>query len=99
MQIATLQQWHVVRVAEGSEITDIATFTEPGSRLRVAVAARDQMICRLDFTSDNMCEIFGIRLERTLPKMVAFAENGVDLWILGMYDGNLYVTCAPRYPC
>lgn len=81
----------MVRVAEGSEITDIATFTEPGSRLRVAVATRERIICRLDFNSDTMWEIFGVRLERTLPKAVAFAENGADLWVLGMYDGNLYV--------
>jgi hypothetical protein len=80
-----------MRVAEGTEITSIDTRMRAG-RLSVAAATRDRIIVRMDFTSDQISEIFAVQLQKTVARTVAFAGDGdgEELMLLGMFDGMLY---------
>jgi hypothetical protein len=64
--------------------------------VRLAIGSRDRLVqvWKLDHKG-QLHSVFSVQLDMTVPKGVAFAENtDKDIYVFGLYDGNLYVCPA-----
>ncbi|KAG1743613.1 uncharacterized protein EDB91DRAFT_1050978, partial [Suillus paluster] len=78
------------RLGTGFEITCLSWHsTSSEGNLRIVVGTRDKMVQVLTLnTSSQLQSVFAVRLENTVPKSVAFADNR-SIYVFGLYDGNL----------
>ncbi|KAG1747801.1 WD40-repeat-containing domain protein [Suillus paluster] len=77
------------RLGSGFEITCLSWHsTSFEGNLRIVVGTRDKMVQVLTLNiSSQLQSIFAVRLENTVPKSVAFADNR-SIYVFGLYDGN-----------
>ncbi|KAG0699826.1 WD40-repeat-containing domain protein [Suillus ampliporus] len=77
------------RLGSGFEITCLSwRSTSSDGNLRIVVGTRDKMVQVLTLnTSSQLQPVFAVRLENTVPKSVAFADNW-SIYVFGLYDGN-----------
>jgi hypothetical protein len=55
---------------------------------RITVGTRDKIIQVLVLNPNSQLQaVFSVRLDNTVPKSVAFADNGC-VYVFGLYDGN-----------
>jgi hypothetical protein len=78
------------RLGTGLEITCIADDPHSESEIRVIVGTRGRLVqvWALD-TKGNMHAVFSVQLDKTVPKSLAFAENGEDVHVFGLYNGDV----------
>lgn len=84
-----LQEWHTIRVAEGTEVTSLATRGQP-AQFKLVIATRDRVIALFDITPLAVMEVYAVQMERTVARTVAFSGDQ-DIFVLGMFDGMMYV--------
>jgi hypothetical protein len=78
------------RLETGLEITCIANDPFSESEIRVIVGTRGMLVQVWHvYARMKMCAVFSVRLDKTVPKAVAFAENSEDVHVFGLYDGNV----------
>ncbi|KAG1901222.1 WD40-repeat-containing domain protein [Suillus fuscotomentosus] len=84
-----LQEICARRLASGFEITCLLWCSASSeSNLWIVVGTRDKTIHVLTLnTSSQLQSVFAVRLENTVPKSVAFADNQ-GIYVFGLYDGN-----------
>ena len=60
--------------------------------VRLAIGTRDKLVqvWKLDLKG-QLHSVFSVQLDVTILKGVAFSENNRDIYVFGLYDGNLYV--------
>jgi hypothetical protein len=81
------------RLGTGCEITCIDCDFSIEDTVRLAIGTRDMLVqvWELD-PEEKMRSVFSVRLDVTVPKAVAFADNRAkDVYVFGLYDGNMYV--------
>jgi hypothetical protein len=76
------------RLGSGFEITCIAwDMTSEGST-QIAVGTRDKIVQVIVLSTNSQLEaVFAVRLDNTVPKSVAFADNK-GVYVFGLYDSN-----------
>ncbi|KAG2106904.1 WD40-repeat-containing domain protein [Suillus cothurnatus] len=77
------------RLGSGFEITCLSwDSTSSEANTRIAVGTRDKIVQVLLLNANSQLQsVFAVRLDNTVPKSVAFAENR-DIYVFGLYDGN-----------
>ncbi|EIN09760.1 WD40 repeat-like protein [Punctularia strigosozonata HHB-11173 SS5] len=83
-----LQEWHTIRVAEGTEVTSLATRGQP-AQFKLAIATRDRVNALFDITPLAVMEVYAVQMEKTVARTVAFSGDQ-DIFVLGMFDGMIY---------
>lgn len=84
------------RLADGVEITALACANGNGTETRIAVGTRKCVIQVFQYDGrGDVTPIFSIRLERVVSSSLSFTSNRRDVLVFGMYDGAMYVLCAP----
>ncbi|KAG2342305.1 WD40 repeat-like protein [Suillus weaverae] len=85
----TFQEICARRLGSGFEITCLSWhLTSSEGNLRIAVGTRDKIVQVLTLNASSQLQsVFAVRLENTVPKSVAFADNR-DVYVFGLYDGN-----------
>jgi WD40 repeat protein len=81
----------------GHEITCIACDDSGDDSTRLATGTRDRLVqvWKLD-SKAQLHPVFSVQLDMTVPKAVVFGANGnKDIYVLGVFDGNLYVIPFP----
>jgi hypothetical protein len=77
------------RLGLGFEITCMvwdSTSTE--ANMQIAVGTRDKIVQVLVLSTNSQLQaVFSVRLDNTVPKSVAFADNGC-VYVFGLYDRN-----------
>ncbi|KAG1750309.1 WD40-repeat-containing domain protein [Suillus occidentalis] len=86
----TFQEISTKRLGSGFEITCLSWRSTPSEgNLRIAVGMRDKMIQVLTLNANSQLQsVFAVRLENTVPKSVAFADNR-GIYVFGLYDRNV----------
>ncbi|KAG1848866.1 hypothetical protein F4604DRAFT_1687573 [Suillus subluteus] len=77
------------RLGSGFEITCMVwDSTSSEMTTRIAVGMRDKIVQVLVLNTNSQLQaVFSVRLDNTVPKSVAFADNGC-VYVFGLYDGN-----------
>ncbi|KAG1800471.1 uncharacterized protein HD556DRAFT_1230698 [Suillus plorans] len=77
------------RLGSGFEITCMVwDSTSSETTTRIAVGTRDKIVQVLVLNTNSQLQaVFSVRLDNTVPKSVAFADNGC-VYVFGLYDGN-----------
>ena len=79
-------------MGNGQEIIALAIEGTRPNEVRIAIGARDMTLQSWTFDVQNgkATSVFSIRLEKTIPKTIAFAKNRTkDIYVFGLYDGRL----------
>ncbi len=80
----------VKRVGTGSEITCITSDpTSAGTGVRLATGTRERQVMVWTFDNDVLVPSMSIQLATTVPKGIAFVSGQKDLYVWGMYDGQM----------
>lgn len=62
--------------------------TSSEANTRIAVGTRDKIVQVLVLNPNSQLQaVFSVRLDNTVPKSVAFSDNGC-VYVFGLYDGN-----------
>ncbi|KAG1719469.1 WD40-repeat-containing domain protein [Suillus lakei] len=77
------------RLGSGFEITCLSwDSTSSEANTWIAVGMRDKIVQVLLLNANSQLQsVFAVRLDNTVPKSVAFADN-YDIYIFGLYDGK-----------
>jgi hypothetical protein len=77
------------RLGSGFEITCMVwDSTSSEANTRIAVGTRDKIVQVLTLNTNSQLQaVFSVRLDNTMPKSVAFGDNGC-VYVFGLYDGN-----------
>ncbi|KAG2140902.1 quinon protein alcohol dehydrogenase-like superfamily [Suillus bovinus] len=77
------------RLGSGFEITCMVwDSTSSEANTRIAVGTRDKIVQVLVLNPNSQLQaVFSVRLDNTMPKSVAFSDNGC-VYVFGLYDGN-----------
>ncbi|KAG1885138.1 hypothetical protein F4604DRAFT_1573992 [Suillus subluteus] len=77
------------RLGSGFEITCMVWDSASSEvNTRIAVGTRDKIVQVLTLNTNSQLQaVFSVRLDNTVPKSVAFADNGY-VYVFGLYDGN-----------
>ncbi|KAG2108100.1 WD40-repeat-containing domain protein [Suillus cothurnatus] len=76
------------RLGSGFEITCMSWDMYSEGSTRIAVGTRDKIVQVLALNTNLQLEaIFAVRLDNTVPKSVAFADDK-GVYVFGVYDGN-----------
>ncbi|KAG1720462.1 uncharacterized protein EDB91DRAFT_1064858, partial [Suillus paluster] len=77
------------RLGSGFEITCMVwDSTSSETTTRIAVGTRDKIVQVLILNTNSQLQaVFSVRLDNTVPKSVAFADNGC-VYVFGLYDWN-----------
>jgi len=54
----------------------------------------DRAVLLYKLQSDKLLAVFSVELDCSIPAAVAFAENGEDVVVFGMKDGNVWVAIS-----
>ncbi|KAG1728480.1 WD40-repeat-containing domain protein [Suillus occidentalis] len=83
------QEICVRMLGSGFEITCLSwDSTSSEANTRIAVGMRDKIVQVLLLnTNSQLQSVFAVRLDNTVPKSVAFADN-YDIYVFGLYDGK-----------
>jgi hypothetical protein len=92
--LANIEQMHFQeicarRLGSGFEITCMVwDSTSSEANKRIAVGTRDKIVQVLTLNTNSQLQaVFSVRLDNTVPKSVAFGDNGC-VYVFGLYDGN-----------
>ncbi|KAG1728489.1 uncharacterized protein EDB91DRAFT_1253420 [Suillus paluster] len=77
------------RLGSGFEITCMVwDLTSSETTTRIAVGTRDKIVQVLILNTNSQLQaVFSVQLDNTVPKSVAFADNGC-VYVFRLYDGN-----------
>ncbi|KAG1865293.1 hypothetical protein F4604DRAFT_1586174 [Suillus subluteus] len=77
------------RLGSGFEITCMVwDSTSSEANTRIAVGTRDKIVQVLVLNPNSQLQaVFSVRLDNTVPKSVAFSDNGC-VYVFGLYNGN-----------
>ncbi|KAG1850993.1 uncharacterized protein F5891DRAFT_950752, partial [Suillus fuscotomentosus] len=76
------------RLGSGFEITCLSWDMSSEGSTRIAVGTRDKIVQVLVLNTNSQLEaVFAVRLDNTVPKSVAFADDK-GVYVFGLYDGN-----------
>ncbi|KAG1739236.1 hypothetical protein EDD22DRAFT_851988 [Suillus occidentalis] len=83
------QEICVRMLGSGFEITCLSwDSTSSEANTRIAVGMRDKIVQVLLLNANSQLQsVFAVRLDNTVPKSVAFADN-YDIYVFGLYDGK-----------
>lgn len=80
----------VKRVGTGSEITCMTSGpTDSGTGVRLATGTRERQVMVWTFDNDVLVPSMSIQLATTVPKGIAFVDGQKDLYVWGLYDGQM----------
>lgn len=80
----------VKRVGTGCEITCIACDSIPaGTGVRLATGTRERQVMLWTFDNDVLAPLLSIQLPTTVPQGIAFVIGQKDVYVWGMYDGQM----------
>ena len=79
----------VQRAAHGREVTSLASSKAAGDSVYIAVGMEDRAVLLYKLQSDKLLAVFSVELDCSIPAAVAFTENGEDVLVFGMKDGNV----------
>ena len=76
-------------MAHGREVTSLASSKAAGDSVYIAVGMENRAVLLYKLQSDKLLAVFSVELDCSIPVAVAFAENGEDVLVFGMKDGNV----------
>ena len=76
-------------MAHGREVTLLASSKAAGDNVYVAVGMGGGAVLLYKLQSDKLLAVFSVELDCSIPAAVAFTENGEDVLVFGMKDGNV----------
>jgi len=79
----------VKRVGTGCEITCMACDTAAGTGVQIATGTRERQVMGWTFHNNILVPNFSIQLSTTVPKGIAFVYGQKDIYVWGMYDGQM----------
>lgn len=78
------------RLGSGQEIICIATDQSRQGNQRLIIGTRDKMVLVIDIDArGQLVPVLSVQLDKTVPKGVAFAENAEDIYVFGLFEGNM----------
>ena len=79
----------VKRVGTGCEITCMTCDTTAAAGVRIATGTRERQVICWTFQNNILVPLFSIQLSTTVPKGIAFVYGQKDVYVWGMYDGQM----------
>jgi len=78
------------RLGTGFEVTCIADDPFNESDIWLVVGTRDRLVqvWNVDMTG-QMRTVFSVQMDKTVPKGVTFSTSSEDVYVFGLYDGNV----------
>ena len=79
----------VKRVGTGCKITCMACDTMAATGVRIATGTHGHQVICWTFHNNVLVPVFSIQLSTTIPKGIAFVYGQKDVYVWGMYDGQM----------
>ena len=73
----------------GCEITCMACDTAAGTGVQIATGTHERQVMGWTFHNNILVPNFSIQLSTTVPKGIAFVYGQKDIYVWGMYDGQM----------
>jgi len=78
------------RLGSGQEIVCIADNPFSQENHRLIIGTRDKMVQVMDIDpKGQLIPHFSVTLDKTVPKGVVFADNADDVYVFGLFDGDV----------
>jgi hypothetical protein len=79
------------RLGTGEEILNIARDEFTAQSKRLAIGTRGGLVLGIEVNikSETISSFFSVKLDPTIPKGVAFAEDGENIYVFGLYEGDM----------
>ena len=79
------------RLGTGEEILNIARdeFTVQSRKLVVGTRGGLVLGIEINIKSETISSFFSVKLNPTIPKGVAFAEDSENIYVFGLYEGDM----------
>lgn len=79
------------RLGTGEEILSIARDDTQSQRLVIGTRGGLVVGIEVDIRNEMMSAFFSVKLSPTIPKGVAFAEDSENIYVFGLYEGDMYI--------
>ena len=79
----------VKKVGTGCKITCMTCNMMTATGVRIATSTRGHQVICWTFHNNVLVPVFSIQLSTTIPKGIAFVYGQKDIYVWGMYDGQM----------